>query len=463
MSVELITRYRWLIILVGLLLGSASSLITGDSVYFPLALLGVAGLLLAIFRLEWGLLMLAALLPLIPAKALMFLCALFIFAYLYRLLTGKAEFKIDTIGVWLLVFALALCCAGLLSFSPADSLQSLIAYGLYIALFFILSNVVKDRRLAYLIILALVLGAGLESAIGIYQYNVGGVAVQASWVDIEEYPESSTRVFGTMDNPNVLALYLELFMPMAFAWLYTARGLVRKSMFLVLTALMVLCMIYTASRTGWVAMAGSIFLFGLLFDRRIIAGALLGLAALMAYSPSIIIYRIQNLGGTGDSTFMYRTFIWTLCLNMVKDFWYAGVGLGSATFEKIYALYYMREGIIAHHSHNLYLQLLLETGVFGLASFLMLMYRTFTEGLNLLKNTLKRADAAMSAAIIAGFSAFLVHSLLEHSLYNYRIVLAFFVMLALQSILVRINNAENPGMAAELNSMSEERGQPEYS
>ena len=58
---------------------------------------------------------------------------------------------------------------------------------------------------------------------------------------------------------------------------------------------------------------------------------------------------------------------------MIRDFWFSGVGPGSAAFQLVYNKYYAVYGMRAYHTHNLYIELLVEYGVFGTLIFLWLL------------------------------------------------------------------------------------------
>ena len=115
---------------------------------------------------------------------------------------------------------------------------------------------------------------------------------------------------------------------------------------------------------------------------------------------------------------------------MLKDYWLCGIGPGSDAFNMIYP-HYSYAGIVAPHSHNLYLQLLAEYGILGLLVFLVIVfafYKAVISKITALGHGVKKAVITASAAGIFGF---LVQGMFDNVWYNYRVFFMFFALLAL--------------------------------
>ena len=105
--------------------------------------------------------------------------------------------------------------------------------------------------------------------------------------------------------------------------------------------------------------------------------------------------------------------------------------MGQEAFTQVYP-FYSYNGIIAPHSHNLFLQILVESGVVGIGVFLIisvLFLRRIMTGYQY--GGKGDSLSTIMTAIAAGFCGFLVQGMFDNSFYNYRVMLVFWCVLAL--------------------------------
>ncbi|NLX02283.1 MAG: hypothetical protein GXY40_07110 [Syntrophomonadaceae bacterium] len=418
----------------------AAIAITGAALVIGLNFIAIKGIvvfmalmlaLLILWRVETGLILLVLFLPFLPATLAVGLVALTVLSYIIKLFNGQASFNLTPLALYLFIFALVLVFAVVFSATPQSSLKTGVVWLLYLALYPVIINTVKEKRFLYLLLFLLVVSATLQSLYGIYQYGAGLFIDTEGWTDPELFADIKTRVIGTLDNPNILAQYLELVIPLSLALFWTTRHWAKKMVFMTCTIIMTLCMLLTYSRAGWIALALSILVFGLLRDRKVVLLGALALLVAVYYLPGTFMNRLSSIGNMGESSIMYRTFVWKSALYMLKDFWFSGVGLGTNAFSAIYNQFYMREGVFAFHTHNLYLQLWIETGILGLLSFLTVVFVNIKHALSALLQTHNIVIKAILASFLAGLSGFLFHGLMEHSFYNFKILLLFWTVIAL--------------------------------
>ena len=70
----------------------------------------------------------------------------------------------------------------------------------------------------------------------------------------------------------------------------------------------------------------------------------------------------------GHSSNSFRVNVWTGVFHMIHDNWIVGIGIGNTAFRKMYSLY-MYSGFEALGAYNIFLEVLSEMGVIGLAIF----------------------------------------------------------------------------------------------
>ncbi len=135
----------------------------------------------------------------------------------------------------------------------------------------------------------------------------------------------------------------------------------------------------------------------------------------------------------GDSSTNYRVNIWYASLNLLKDYWIIGIGLSPSVFIYVYQKY-AYSASYAQHSHQLFFQMAIELGIAGLGLFLGMIILFFKEIFN---NIYKETDNFLKTfyvALAGGMLGYLAQGFTDNSWYNYRMVMYFFLMLALSSI-----------------------------
>jgi len=163
------------------------------------------------------------------------------------------------------------------------------------------------------------------SLLGIYQYFFVKVPTAAAWVDAKQFPELSTRVYATLENPNVLGEYLGLAIPFLAGFFFASNKFRQKVLLLATVGMLTLCLVLTFSRGAWLGLAVSVFVFALLKEPRLIV--LIVILALLApmFLPPVVMNRIASIGSLEDSSNAYRITIWIAALRMIKDYWLTGV------------------------------------------------------------------------------------------------------------------------------------------
>ena len=92
-----------------------------------------------------------------------------------------------------------------------------------------------------------------------------------------------------------------------------------------------------------------------------------------ACAASTVVTRFTSIGNLADTSTAYRVHIWMGSLNMARDVLLSGLGSGMGVFAAVYPQYALGGIEAAPHSHNLYLQIVIELGIFGLLAFIIAM------------------------------------------------------------------------------------------
>lgn len=189
---------------------------------------------------------------------------------------------------------------------------------------------------------------------------------------------------------------------------------------------MLLCMVFTQSRGCWLALILTAFVFVIFVDKKLLVLFFIALFLAPFILPQSVIERFISIGNTTDTSTQYRVFIWLGTLNMLRDYWTIGVGLGMPPWNKMYP-FYAYSSIIAPHAHNVFLQILAELGIIGLIVFGLII-------LSFIGRVIRRYltfKNIISVACMAGILGFLLQGMFDYVWYNYRVFLIFWIFLAI--------------------------------
>ena len=374
--------------------------------------------------------------PLIPTMVMLAFILLGFIAVIIRAgIDEEHTLMRAPINRYVIIYAIIYFIATFTSVTVSGSLYvGLLSVALIMSVLMI-ENAVRNQRQFDILVKAMVMAGLIVALYGIYQHFFGTGGGE-TWVDEDMFSEISTRVYSTLQNPNVLSEYLLLVIPLAAAWMFAAEGFIRKAFYFIVCAVMCLCMVYTFSRGGWLGLLFAVFIFLILVDRRFIFLIIAGAVALLLFSPDIIVQRFTSIGNVTDTSTSYRVSIWMGTLKMLKDYWLTGIGPGTAAFNMVYPAYSYNT-VSAPHAHNLYLQIVCDAGIAGIIVFAILIIvfiRMNCHGISVTKN---RKAKLMQIASLSGAGGFLVQSMTDYSFYNYRVMFLFWAYLAISALACR--------------------------
>ncbi len=458
--------------------------------YSPvLLLIGLCALLLAYLILckpEIGVMTLCFTMPFLPT---MLLAALVIYVFLccmLKVIRGKRVIRVEAVDVMVAAFGVVLLCGGVVSFSSA-SLKPALLFVCLLAAYFEAVWLLREREWVVRCSVASVISATLVSLYGVFQYVTGSSVMAEAWVDSEMFTSISGRAISTLENPNMLGEYLILLIPLAVGMFVGCGEGMRRIPALFCLGCMGVCLLMTWSRGAWLGLIGAALLFLFIWHRRAVWLIFAGIASIpiLPYVlPASIIGRFTSIGNLGDSSTSYRMYIWRASCEMIRDYGWTGIGIGEGAWGKVYPLYAYLGVETAPHSHNLFMQIWIETGIGGLLLFVAVLFLLLQSVFTLYRRlytarevncpgTMRdtagdstternRQDARnrsqirlFTASLVCGIFAVLVQGMTDYAWYNYRVYLMFWLIVGLTSASVRsadtyINNTvtEEPDNAS---------------
>jgi len=442
-------------------LGAAVAL--APPLYSGAAVLGAITLVLVFLRPEAGLYLLAFSVPFqslrdadpteVKLTATEFVVALAVAAFLVRQLAVER-------GSWrsapLLGPLAVLLGAMLLSvFKAENQLQSLKELGKWlevIAVYWMAVNRFREPKKLALFLVALFLGALAETAIGAVQvalrlgppeFLIGGAIL---------------RAYGTFGQPNPLAGYLNLSLPILLGVaLFTGVRWLKVLAWLAVVAVATILVI-TLSRGAWLGFSVALLVMGVVASRRLAVAIWLGLLALsivilaavfgvIPFGVTTSVLAAFGLAGVNFDSVTAENFsavqrlaFWQAGLNMFVDNPVLGVGIGN--YIQAYPKYAASGWqLVLGHAHDYYLNAAAETGLVGLAAYLALVAGAFRQ----LGLSLRSAPAGVwygvALGLLGSFTALSIHNLVDN-MYVHGIPVLVGLLLASAAVIPRFRKAD---------------------
>lgn len=384
-----------------------------------------------------GALILASLCPTMVALALV--CAGSFSLFLKLGIHRESRITPSPLNGYIMLYAFIYIYATFTSTSFSGSLFPGLLTMLFVLFFFCVTSCGLDGKKLEWLLYGMVAAGVAVSAYGFYQY-LFPEGFENTWTDTDMFSNISFRVYSTLENPNVLGEYFLLVLPLSCAVTLTAENKKKRLGFLAATAIMALCLVLTYSRGCYLGLLFAAAVFLVLLDVRFLVPFVIAVALCPLYLPESVLSRFTSIGDLTDTSTSYRVFIWTGVLNMLKDYWFCGLGPGMDAFNKVYPEY-AYNAISAPHSHNLYLQIMCDTGICGIAVFLILMVSFYRMMFTAIRRETDRKARVFQIAGTSAITGFLVQGMTDYSFYNYRVALLFFCMLGLCVLFTRMGHS----------------------
>lgn len=305
-----------------------------------------------------------------------------------------------------------------ISLIPITTFYQLLRWITVFLIYLLVVNVFNKRNLSRLLN-SLYFLSMFEAFYGLFLFFTGSQCLL--WYCKPSYGDFGTRVHGTYRNPDHLAGYLEMVIPIHISQVISTRlptpfrseEKARKLLGIFFVTIFIITLFFTISRAGVTAFSlGMVYYYFSGKEKSRISKYRLYLKVLVALVFIYLLWIgigpiIERFWELSANIHHGRTLVWKDTLNLVKDFPIFGTGFG--TFQFIFTKYKtFPQQVFYDFAHNDYLQFLAEGGVISLLSFLWLVFR----GLKMLV----KGNTPIARGAAAGFIAILFHSFFDFNL-----------------------------------------------
>lgn len=439
-----------LLILFGILPALAGIFLPIHWVILPI--LALIHLVLAIFSPEYSFMVMLLTLPLLPVTShagliLVIQVGLTAISFVIKVALGKRMYHFEQYDALLIIFCLFILLSGIFNKGIKSFEAALVMTALTLG-YFLANNIIVNRRLADNAVNMIVASSVPTAIYGIISYFT--LPYRPEWFDSSFEGQIAARAVSTFANPNVYAVFLITAIVFSLAYaLDKRRGHERIGYFFAF-ALNTAAMVLTWTRGAWLALILSLGAYLIIHFKKMPKLLLIPLALLpllITFIPQEIITRFLSSFNLADSSIAVRLSTWRSSLLMLKENLFIGVGIGEESFKEEF-LKYAEDAVTSPHSHNLFIEIACQAGIFALLVFCFILlvrirhiatYRPFIGGSSL------TSPVTMMGVCIFSLMAF---GMTDYIFYNSLMYFLFWVVFGLGSACLRISRTEHDERAA---------------
>ncbi|HJT55731.1 MAG TPA: O-antigen ligase family protein [Ktedonobacteraceae bacterium] len=295
--------------------------------------------------------------------------------------------------------------------SKSDSLKEISKWLEFIALLVIGAQYIRTRRQLWIMIILICLAGVSQAFYGYIQYlfNLGPeVFVRAA----------SLRVYGTFDQPNPFAGYINIPLSIVLPLALLTRNWLTRVLAGAATILLGVAEYLTQSRGGEMAIAAAVVFIvlvgmphiralmriGILAIFAFMEALLAGLVPLTIFNPILHVLGLVEISLTQptaqDFSTAERLAHWIAGLHMYFAHPVLGVGIGN--YPDAYPQYFIT--IFTDplgHAHNYYINIAAETGSIGLIVYMLFLLAIFIGAGGVVRNMCMKYAAAKAQALVS--------------------------------------------------------------
>jgi len=395
------------------------------------------------FAIYWSIVIMPFSVAIAPAIANTFIGFFSFFFIIKRLITRK-PFSTDRLALFFFLLILAVSVVSFRnSVSFSASFQGIIKLLKYILIFLVCSEEIRDKKHISRIIISICCGVCLASIDALWQMVFGYDFIHRINIQAAIGLPRPTAAFP---NPNVFGIYMTALTPLisGLALLYF-KG--KKRLLMFLPAFLGATGIYlTLSRGAGLAIYLAILFLCIAGKKKLFT---FGLVAILIIYPFVMPNNIKQWARESGYNPMLlmcgdqRISIQNNTINMIKHHPFIGVGVN--TFSRNYGKYKTEQAEkYAHtpdtiYAHNIYLQMAGETGLLGLAAFILFLFQVFRQAFNTVPKLNDGYLKIVAISLIACIIAFLINGLTETSLYYPRVAMIFWYLIGVSLSLKRLS------------------------
>lgn len=361
------------------------------------------------------------------------------------------EFK--SFEIWLIAYFMIVVISLFGSTLFVLSLKGFLKTAIYFGFYFSVVQYLKSHKSHILwLLLTIALCVTIESFVGFLQSFLHLDAI-STWQDTSRLnPEDIlSRVYGTLKpfNPNLFGGYLICGFPAVFGFVFYFLSKKHFKSTLLAVAASVLG-VYTIFQTGcrgaYLALMlifACIFLISAKFfwnSYKKLYVSLISSVTLLFFMAITFVGALRHrflsiFAMRNDSSNSFRFNVYHSSLEMFKDNWLLGIGVGNKNFREIYGLY-MKTGFDALSAYNIFLEIAVESGIFALIAFVGFLFTLIKNSIDFILKSSDIDSIIFVSVSLISILAVMFHGFVDTVFFRPQIQFVFWSFVAIISILV---------------------------
>ncbi|MBD5402718.1 hypothetical protein HDR58_07970 [bacterium] len=366
----------------------------------------------------------------------------------------SVEFK--NFEVWLVAYFMlvivSLFGSTLFELSLKGFFKTFVYFGFYFSVVQYLKN---NLKMIPVVLGTLALCVGGESVVGFLQSFLHLDEI-STWQDKSGLnPEDIlSRVYGTLKplNPNLYGGYLVggLSSIIGAVFYFLNRKMIKAAG---VSAIVMLISIYAILQTGcrgaylsMMLIVGCVFILSAKFFWKaykkiylsVISSVIFVFFTAMMFVGALRHRFLSIFAMRNDSSNSFRFNVYHSAIEMFKDNWILGIGVGNKNFREIYGLY-MKTGFDALSAYNIYLETAVESGIFALLAFLGFLFTLSQNAVKYILNSNNIEKVIFVSVSIIAIWSIMFHGLVDTIYFRPQLQFMFWTFVAVISVLVSGN------------------------
>ncbi len=320
----------------------------------------------------------------------------------------------------------------------------------YMAFYFSMVQYLKENKSKIPYILGTIgLCISFEAVVGFLQ-NFAHVEEISTWQDVSSLnpEEVMTRVYGTLKpyNPNLLGGYFVVGIPALYG--LAAYSLADKKFnvslaWIICALLSTVTLFLTGCRGSYMGMM--VIMLGIFavsakylwqnykqIYLSIVAAVVVFATAALMFVSSLRARVLSIFAMRQDSSNSFRFNVYNSSIEMFKDNWLLGIGVGNQNFREIYGLY-MKTGFDALSAYNIFLEIAVESGIFALIAFLGFLITLIKNSVQFILKSEDMKNVILVSACVISVCAVCVHGMVDTVFFRPQIQFVFWTLVAILS------------------------------